>query len=82
MLARWRRLVAAVHRRGAAALIVLAEPAGHLVRALPGLTGLLLLSYGAWMAYHPAGLITAGGLLLADRIAVDRRRNRKPGGGV
>ena len=28
------------------------------------LAGLGLLSYGAWLAYEPAGFVTAGGLLV------------------
>ncbi|MEU8270142.1 hypothetical protein AB0B89_23660 [Sphaerisporangium sp. NPDC049002] len=48
-----------------------AAPTGTLLRwlvaALPGLTGLLLVSYGAWLAWPPAGFITPGALLLADR---------------
>jgi hypothetical protein len=30
-----------------------------------GFIGLLLLSYGAWSAWHPAGFIVLGGLLFA-----------------
>lgn len=37
-----------------------------------GLLGLGLVSYGAWLAWQPAGFLTAGALLLADQIA-DRR---------
>jgi hypothetical protein len=32
----------------------------------------LLLSYGAWLAYRPAGFITAGLVLLGDRVAAAR----------
>lgn len=39
------------------------------VRALPGLLGLLLVAYGCWLAWAPAGFIAAGALLLADRVA-------------
>jgi hypothetical protein len=50
-----------------------AAAAGRLLRlvlaALPGLLGLLLLAYGAWLAWQPAGFMTAGVLLLADRVA-------------
>lgn len=49
---------------GAAARVV--------VRALPGVAGLLLVSFGAWLAFEPAGFITAGVLLLADRVAAAR----------
>lgn len=41
----------------------------RLLVALPGLLGLVLVSFGAWMAWPPAGPIVAGVLLLADRVA-------------
>lgn len=53
-----------------------ATAAGHAVRAAPGLGGLALISYGAWLAYHPAGFIVAGVGLLADRIATARSAGR------
>jgi ABC-type protease/lipase transport system fused ATPase/permease subunit len=56
--ARWR-----------AATLAAATAAGHLVRAAPALLGLLLVSAGAWMAWHPAGPLTAGVILLADVVA-------------
>lgn len=37
------------------------------------LAGLLLISYGAWLAYRPAGFVVAGVLLLADRVAEERK---------
>jgi hypothetical protein len=38
------------------------------LRSLPGAAGALLIAYGAWQAYHPAGAIVAGiALLAADR---------------
>lgn len=49
---------------GAAGVVV-----GILVRVLPGLVGLLLVSYGAWLAWPPAGFLTAGLLVLLDLIA-------------
>lgn len=52
----------------AALLLTLARPAGHLWRLLPSLLALLLLSYGAWLAWPPAGFMLAGALLLADRV--------------
>jgi hypothetical protein len=74
-----------VSRRVDRLLFVLAEPAGRaaaaLVAALPGLLGLVLLSVGAWMAYHPAGFIVPGALLLADKVATERRNGRPGGGG-
>lgn len=45
------------------------------VIALRGLAGLALISYGAWLAYRPAGFVLAGVLLLADRM-VDERGER------
>lgn len=47
-----------------------------LATALPGLAGLLLASYGAWLAWPPAGWMTAGGLLLADRAWEQVRADR------
>jgi hypothetical protein len=35
------------------------------LRDMAGLAGVGLVSYGAWLAYHPAGFIAGGGLLLA-----------------
>ncbi|MFI6332925.1 hypothetical protein ACIBBG_32040 [Micromonospora chersina] len=41
---------------------------GKVVRSVPGAAGALLVAYGAWDIYPPAGFITAGAfLLLADR---------------
>lgn len=39
---------------------------GFVLRATPGVTGLTLLSYGAWSAWHPAGWMVAGAGVLAD----------------
>lgn len=55
-----------------------ATAAGIVCRAAPGVGGLALVSYGAWLAYHPAGFVVAGAGLLADRIA-DARRTAGPG---
>jgi hypothetical protein len=48
-----------------------AGPAGTAVRFAidhgPGLAGLGLLSYGAWIAWAPAGPMVAGVLILADQ---------------
>jgi hypothetical protein len=43
--------------------------------AVRGLAALVLISYGAWLAYRPAGFVVAGVLLLADRV-VDERGGR------
>jgi hypothetical protein len=59
---RWQAL--RVRLAGAAGMVV-----GALWRALPGLAGLGLVSYGAWLAWPPAGFLTAGVLVLADQVA-------------
>lgn len=53
--------------------------AGGLWRALPGLLGVGLVAYGSWLAWRPAGFLSAGVLLLADQIA-DRMPRGKGGG--
>jgi hypothetical protein len=63
----------AARHRGARLLLALAAPTARLWLALPGLIGLALLSYGAWMAFQPAGFIVPGVLLLADKIATERK---------
>lgn len=62
------------------ALPAIADAAGKAVRvglavvlAVRGLAALCLISYGAWLAYPPAGPFMAGVLLLADRLADERR---------
>lgn len=47
-----------------------------LVTVLPGLVGLVLVSYGAWLAWPPAGWMAAGLLLLADRVWEQIRGDR------
>ena len=55
-------------RRAAALVVKGAEVLGKVVRSVPGAAGALLVAYGAWDIYPPAGFITAGAfLLLADR---------------
>lgn len=50
-----------------------------LLLALRGVAGLLLVSYGAWAVYEPAGFVAAGVLLLADRLADERpKAERRP----
>lgn len=61
------------------ALLLLAAPTAgaalrYLAAAAPAGVGVLLLSYGAWLAYPPAGFIVAGLVLLADRIATARQQ--------
>ncbi|MFA5712534.1 hypothetical protein [Mycolicibacterium sp.] len=64
-------------RRGAAVVGALAAAAGHVARVarkvavnLPGVAGAGLISFGAWLAWAPAGFIVAGlFLLLLDRRA-------------
>ncbi|MEV0149092.1 MULTISPECIES: hypothetical protein [unclassified Nonomuraea] len=57
----------------------IAGPAGSALRrvllALPGLAGVALLAYGAWLAWPPLGFMVAGVALLVDRAwtqALDR----------
>lgn len=69
-----RRSQAWVARLAGAAGTVL----GALWRAFPGLGGLVLVSYGAWLAWRPAGFLAAGVLLLADQVA-DRVAVRRRG---
>lgn len=52
---------------------------GVAVMAVRGLAGLALISYGAWLAYPPAGFVTAGVLLLADRVLDERKEPRAHG---
>lgn len=67
-------------RAGIGALVLaLARPAGHLWRLLPSLLAVLLLSYGAWLAWPPAGFMLAGALLLADRVHDQFERDRSGG---
>ncbi|YCK35163.1 hypothetical protein ACNF49_14070 [Actinomadura sp. ATCC 39365] len=60
---------------------VVAELAGAMLRTvgqvLPGLAGLGLVSYGAWLWWRPAGFIAAGVLLLADRVWEQARAGRE-----
>jgi hypothetical protein len=61
----------------------LAAPLGAAVgavwRAFPVLLGWALVSVGAWLAWPPAGFLTAGGLLLADQVADRLAIRRRPG---
>jgi hypothetical protein len=52
---------------------------GALWRAAPVLLGWVLVSVGAWLAWPPAGFLTAGGLLLADQVADRLAIRRRPG---
>lgn len=67
--AQWQRAAAARQRLRAARLrLVAAAVTGawfFAVRDLAALVGIGLMSYGAWLAYRPAGYITGGILLLA-----------------
>ncbi|MGW7195541.1 hypothetical protein [Streptomyces chryseus] len=67
-------------RAGQAAVNAAATGAGYALRAAPGLAGLGLVSYGAWLAWPPAGYLAAGALLLADVVA-GRLPSRSPSGG-
>jgi hypothetical protein len=67
-----------------ALLLLAAPPAGaalrYLAAAAPAGVGVLLLSYGAWLAWPPAGFMLAGALLLADRVH-DQFQHDRAGGG-
>ena len=39
--------------------------AGFVLTDLCGMAGSGLVAYGAWLVYHPAGLMTGGAVLLA-----------------
>jgi hypothetical protein len=65
-----RRQWRALRRRARAARVqlvkeIVASSWAFALRDLAGVTGLLLVSYGAWRVYEPAGYIVAGALLLA-----------------
>lgn len=47
---------------------------GVVLRIGPPAAGLGLVSYGAWLAWAPAGFLVAGALILADQIAGRRAR--------
>ncbi|MGV9536570.1 hypothetical protein ACWEU6_21780 [Streptosporangium sandarakinum] len=57
-----------------------AAPAGTaarwLLQVLPGLVGVVLVAYGAWLAWRPAGWMAAGMLLLVDRAWAQVRADR------
>ena len=44
-----------------------------LARDCAGLTGVALVSYGAWLVYPPAGFIAGGTLLLAGALISGRK---------
>lgn len=48
-----------------AVVLKAAQWAGVGVRSMPGAAGALLVSYGAWQVYAPAGAVVAGLFLLA-----------------
>lgn len=61
---RWSGMVAAVAAGAGHAL----RAARRVVMVTPGVAGPLLVSYGAWLAWPPAGFVVAGVfLLLLDR---------------
>jgi hypothetical protein len=80
--ARLTRVLVWTWARAGRLLLACARPAGLLLRAVPALVGLLLLSYGVGMVYQPAGVITAGLLVLADVVAgrIADGRRAKAGG--
>lgn len=48
----------------------------HLVMDGAGLSGIGLVSYGAWLAWHPAGFMVAGTLLIAVALLLARAWTR------
>jgi hypothetical protein len=48
----------------------------ELVRVLAELAGVVSLAYGSWLAWHPAGFIVPGALLVVLSIVADYRRSR------
>lgn len=58
-------IAARLRPRVTAAVLKAVVWAGVGVRSVPGAAGALLVSYGAWQVYVPAGAIVAGGFLLA-----------------
>lgn len=46
-----------------------------MVVAVRAVIGLGAVAYGAWLAYPPAGFIVAGVLLIADRLADERKES-------
>ncbi|ROP36278.1 hypothetical protein [Saccharothrix texasensis] len=77
---RWVRFRTSVHKLAVRALLGAAVVAGHawrgVVRHGIAVAAVLLLSIGAGMVFPPAGLITAGLLLLGDRVVDDWREDR------
>lgn len=66
---------------GAAGAVLRAAWTGIL--AVRALAGLLLMAYGAWTAWQPAGALVVGAGLLADRVAEQRAAaagDERPGG--
>ena len=50
------------------ALAVIARVVPGLMRDLVGLSGVGLVSYGAWLVYPPAGFIVGGSLMIAGAL--------------
>lgn len=59
-------------RNLASLALTYADAAASVLRDVSGLAGGALLSYGAWLAYKPAGFIVAGVLLLAGAVLAAR----------
>jgi len=78
--ARLARRRARRRRRLEAAATAAGFIVGAVRRAAAGVAGLLLVSFGAWLAWHPAGYMVAGVLVLADVVWSQRepRARSKP----
>ena len=65
----WNRM-----RRGGRALVAFPRGRGRGFRGLTAMAGVLMIGYGAWSAYAPAGWIAAGLLLWLDMTSDALRR--------
>ncbi len=59
----------------------IAAAAPNLLRDLAGLAAVAAISYGAWLAWPPAGFIAGGALVLAGVLLSARQDAPAPAGG-
>lgn len=62
----------------ATALRAIAGAVPGVIRDLAGLSGVGLVSYGAWLIYPPAGFIAAGSLLIVGALLAALGNRRAP----
>lgn len=72
LAAAWTGTLQGVGRAARAVLSAFLAAVAALLAAR-AVAGLLLVAYGAWLAWHPAGFIVAGVGLLADRVSEELR---------